>query len=130
MLILSGALLQADQTQPDPAAFLRIFDGIGQQIDEYLIQPRLISNQTFVPDSRYDDIKFLTSRFCHGPYNRIYRRNHIVQRKLTDRQHHFTALDLGNIQHIVNQTEQMTAGRRNFFRIFLYFIRIFRIPGQ
>ena len=107
MLKLRRALPEPDDTKPDITALRRILDGIGKQIDQNLIDSRFVSQQPFISYSGYFEMKFLASRPGHRPDNGIYGRYQIIERKLFHTENHFPALNLGHVQHIIDQVEQM-----------------------
>ena len=53
--------------------------------------------------------------------------HHLSQGYRFNIQRHFAAFNLGYIQHVIDQTQQMLAGQRNFTQVILDLLRIVRI---
>ena len=68
----------AGDAKPDISALLCIFNRIGQQIDENLIDPGLIPHQMFIPYPCYFQMEFLAFGPGHGPDNGIHGRYQII----------------------------------------------------
>ncbi len=126
-LILTGKLTKPDNAEPDIPALLSIFDSIGEKIDQYLIQPRLIAHQIFVLYPRHRNLQRLFLCLRRRTDDCVDRRDQIVHRKLSHREYDLPALNLGNIQNVVNQTQEMLSGSPNLLRIFPYLFRIIHI---
>ena len=94
-----------------------VFDGVGKDVDIYLIQPKLIGVEIFFfhpTDAEVKlDVLFLDHRL---------RNVHKIFHCLDDREglraeDQFSALDLGNIKDIIDQSEQMIARQRDLLQI-------------
>ena len=103
MFILVGILVQPDDPKPDTSPFLRIFHRVRKKVDQDLIDPRLIADQSAMLKSRHGDLKGLVLGVGRRTDDRVYGGDHIIHRDLSDRQHHLAALDLRDIQHIINK---------------------------
>ena len=53
-----------------------------------------------------------------------------TQRDHVHRERHLTALNLGHIQHVIDQSQQMLAGQRNLLQTVLYLFRIIHMGSR
>ena len=72
MFELRGTLFQSNDTEPYISPLLRIFDRIGEKVNDNLIQPRLIPDQIFMLDPRDLHMKFLIFCSRHRADDRIH----------------------------------------------------------
>ena len=111
----------------DTSAGFRVFNGIGKDIDVDLIQPKLVGVEIFFfhpTGAEIElDILFLDHRL--GEVHEIFHRLDEGEGLRAEIQ--LSALDLGNVQDIVDQGEQMIAGQRDLPQIFSYRFRISEI---
>ena len=112
------------------AALRRIFDRVGEKVNQNLVDPGLISHQVLMPDTGYLQMELLSFCLRHRLNHRIYRGYHIIQRKFFQVKHYFSALNFGDVQNIVNQAEEVLAGGCNFLGVLPHLGRILRLCGQ
>ena len=111
------------QPKLNRSAFLCVFDRVGEKIDQNLIQPRLISHHTFLTNSCDGYVKALPPGPGCRADDRIHGRYRITERERVHGEHHFSALNLGNIQNVIDQAQKMLAGHQNLPGIFPHFFR-------
>ena len=111
----------------DAAARFRVFDGVGKNVDIDLIQPKLVGVEVLFfhpadaeikvdvlfPDHRLRDVHQVFHRLNDGEGLRA--------------EIQLPALDLGDIQNVVDQREQMIASQRNLPQVLPYRRRISEI---
>ena len=129
-LKLGAALFPADDAEPDIPALLCVLHRVGEQVDQDLVDPRLIPEEILVLYVRDFHMKPLLPRRCHRSDDGIHGGHQIIQRKLLDREHDLPALDLRDIEDIVDQAEQMLPGCHDLLCVLPHFFRIFRVPGK
>ena len=102
----------------DSSTRFRIFDGIGEYIDIYLIQAKLIRIQVFLFHMINMKIE-LNILFLNHRLRYIYKVfNSLNNGECHGAQFQFTAFYLGNIQNIINQSQQMIAGKADLPKVF------------
>ena len=107
-----------------------VFDRIGEQVYQDLVDAGLVTNQVFVADACDLQVEFLVFGFCHGLDDRVYRGDDIVEGKFLQVQDDLAAFDLGDVQHIVDQAQQVLAGGGDFFGVLPDLGGVFRVLGQ
>ena len=93
MLILTGPLPEPNDAKPDLSALRGVLDGVGKEIDKYLVYPGLVPNQVFMPEACHLLVKFLSLGLCHRLDNGVHRGDHVVKGEPFRVQHDFSALD-------------------------------------
>jgi len=91
------------------AARLVVFDGVEQQVDEHLLEPRAVglhAARLLQPGKDHADAALLRLRLHHGPAFG----QHLGQRHRLARQRELAALDEREVQDFVDQLEQVPAG--------------------
>ena len=102
------------QAHGDGTAQGRELERVGKQIQQNLIQPHVVGIDSFRQNIANTDIEtqFLRSDLrlhdAHQPFHDLTQGNDV------DIEREPAALDLGHIQHIVDQSQQMPAGKRDF----------------
>ena len=104
---------------PDLAAWLRILDGIGKEIDIDLVEAQLIGVKMFMIEMIDAEAEIDVLLFHHrlGNVHQVLRAFH--NGKGGRAQIELTAFHLGNIQNIVDQGQQVIAGKADFMQVFL-----------
>jgi len=130
MLELAGTLFQPDDTEPDVAAHRRILHRIAEQVDKHLVQLQGIRDHVLIRNFKRinKQLQLLCLHLGLDDIDQIVHQLGNIAFLLFDL--HFSAFDRAHIEDIIDQAEQMLAGSRNLFRIFPYFVRVFRIPGK
>ena len=107
------------------------FDSVPQQIDQHLIEPHAVAAHVFrkdLPDSYMELLAFCRHLGLHDIDNAVHR---LPQRHRLHIQRHFSALDLGDIQYVVDEPQQVLAGQRDFAQVIPDLLRVVRIlQGQ
>ena len=130
MLILAGALLELHDAEADVPALRRVFYGVGKEVDQNLVDSGFVANQALVPDAGCLQMKVLLSGFGHGLDDGVHGGNHVVQGEFLQVQHDFSALDLGDVQNVVDEAEKVLAGGHDLLGIFPDLGRILRVLGE
>ncbi len=128
--ILCRALFHSCHAQPDITPSRGILYRIGEQVDQNLADPGLIPQKIFMSDPRHFHMELLALGRRHGTDNGIHGRHQVIQGKFLYREYHFPALNLGHIQHIIDQAKQMLSRSLDLLRVFPHLVRAVRIPGQ
>ncbi len=105
----------------------REFHCIAQQINQHLVQPHAVTAHIFRKNLIRRRVKILVFRFHLRLYNIDNTIHHIPQGHRFNIQRHLAAFDFGNVQHVINQPQQMLAGYRNFAQVFLHPVRVIGI---
>ena len=110
----------------DTSARLRVFDGVGKDVNIDLVQPQLVGIKIFFfkpADTEIEiDILFLDHRL--GQVDEVFHRFNDGEGQRAEVQ--FSAFNLGNVQNIIDQRKQVFAGQRDFPQVFA---NRFRIAG-
>ena len=69
---LAGTLGKLDNPEPDITVFRSVFYGVGEEIDQNLVDSGLIAHQIFVFYVRHGHIEALVFFICHRAYDRIH----------------------------------------------------------
>ena len=93
MFVLGRALLQADNSEPDIAAIWGIFYSVGQEINENLVDSRLVSHKILMVNACDLHMEMLVFGFGHRLDDGVNTGHHIVEREFLEGQHDFTALN-------------------------------------
>ena len=111
----------------DTAAGFRVFQGIGKDIDIDLIQPKPVGIKILLLHPADTEIEFDVLFFDHRPGQvyEVFHRLNDGERLRTEAQ--LAALNLGDVQNVVNQGEQMIAGQRDLPQVFSHRFHIAEI---
>ena len=116
---------------PNGTLFRRKLDGVSQQVDQHLIQPHTVTAYVFrknVVGYRFKALVFRLDLGLHDIDNTV---DHLLQRHGLNVQRHLAAFNLGYIQNVVDQPQQMLAGKLDFTQIIPHLLRIVRmVQGQ
>ena len=74
--------------------------------------------------------ELLALRLGHGLDDRVYRGDHIAQGELFEVQHHLPALDLGDVQDVIDQAEEVLSGGHDLLSVLPHLRRVLRILGE
>ena len=105
------------QVHADPPAGFGVFDGVGEDVDVDLIQPELVCVKIFSFDLAGAEIE-VDVLFLDHRLRQVYEIFHRLddgERQRAEGQ--LSALDLGDVQDIVDQGEQVIAGHRDLPQI-------------
>ena len=109
-----GSLLLPAQNLPqhdtDTAALLRIFHGVPDDVDQYLANAERVADELFLADVLDFELQRLLFLLCLRPHDDHHVVEHVRQGERLLMNCHFSALDVGHVQHVVNQAHQV--GRR------------------
>ena len=83
-----------------------------------------------MPDARDFHMKILSLPLRHRTDHGVHGGDQAAEGKLLQGQHHFPALNLGDIQNIVDETKKMLTGGHDFPGIIPHLVRILRLPGK
>ena len=109
-------LCQTDKAQTNRATFLRVLHRIGQKIDKDLIKMGFIADQALMIHVRYLGDEVLILLMSHRRDDGLDRHERITQVEFFKVERRLAALDLGDIQHIVDQIEQMSPRSHDLVR--------------
>ncbi len=114
---------------PDTAALRSKLDGIGQEVEKYLIQPHTVAAYVLCADVMYKHVKILVFLFYLRLYDAHNTLDHFSEGNLIHIQVHFTALYLRHIQYIIDKPQKMLAGQSDFSQAILHLLHIADISG-
>ena len=100
----------------DRALFRREFHRVGQKIDQHLIQTYTVAVYFLCLYILYKNIKMLLPRLNLRLYNIDDAVHRLMQRHLIQIQRQLSALDLGHVQNVIDQSQQMPAGQCNLYK--------------
>ena len=115
------------QTDRNGSACRRKLDGIGQQIQQHLVQPRLITIDVLVRNIHGIHIKLQLLRMDLPADDRLQIMKHLRQTDLCFFQMDLSALNTAHIQYIIDQREQMIAGCEDLAQVIPYSFLIINI---
>ena len=129
VVLALGGLLLIQRHRNGPAVG-RELHRIAQQVDEDLIEPQAVAAHVFRGDVVDGDVELLAL----GPdlgLDDIHNAVHdLPQGDLIHIQGHPAALDLGHVQHVVDQAQQVFTGEGNFPQAVLHLVPIADIGGS
>ena len=106
------------------AALAGVFDGIAQKIQKSLVEPELVAINVFIAYIFCFNRQFL----IFGPGRRLNNIPELMQQhgKLARRllKLYLAALNMAHIQNIIDETDEMIAGRQYFFQKFFHLIAL------
>ena len=102
----------------------RIFGGIGQKVQQNLVQADAVAIYVFHRDIFYMDVKVLLFGFDLRLYDADNAFNNFFQRDCFQRQGQLSAFDFGHVQHIVDEPKQMPARQRDFAQTVLHLLTV------
>ena len=91
------------------------FNGVGQKVQDDLVQTGAVADDVLTEDSVYTDIKTLGRQFhlrLNNRYNALY---DFPKGRVVHVQKQFAAFYLRHIQHVVDQSQQVMAGGAYLF---------------
>ena len=102
-------------------------NGIGQQIQQHLIQPGLVAEYILVGHIHHIHIQLQLLGVNLTADDGFDVMQDIRQVGLRFLQIDFSALDPAHVQHIVNQAKQVLAGRQNFGQVVFHFLPVVNV---
>ena len=107
MLQCVGMRRKPDEAQPDATALRGVLHGIRQQVQQNLVEVRLVADEALVADGADLRAERLPLVPGHGRDDGFHRRQRVAQIELRQGERRFAALDLRDVQHVVDEVEQM-----------------------
>ena len=98
--------------------------GIAQKIQKHLIQPEPVAQHMFIDHIRRINIKFQLFGCDIRLHDRLQVMHDLRQGSLLFLDLHFSALDTAHVQNIIDQAQQMIAGRGDLGQIILHLLLI------
>ena len=107
------------------------FDGVPQQVQQHLVQPHAVAAHVFREDLPEGYAEPLVLRRGLGLYDADDAVHRLLQRHRLQVQQHFAAFNLGYVQHVVDQPQQVLAGQGDLPQVVPHLLRVVRIvQGQ
>ena len=122
-----GTFVKGNQNR---AALRSKFHGVGKQVQQHLVEPHAVAVYIFCRNVVNKHVKMLIFGLNLRLDNIDDAIHHLPQGNLIHIQRHFAAFDFGHIQHVVNQSQQMLAGKGDFFQAVLHLLRVVNIGGS
>ena len=91
----------------DRAAVRRVFVRVAEQIDQHLLQMRHVADQEFMIHCRRRHKERLLLGMEHGDAHGLNIRQQIRKDEVFPGDGHLSAFNLGKIQHVIHQVQQM-----------------------
>ena len=115
---------------PAGVYFTALNDGIFQQIQQNLIEAKPVHHHVLVPDPLAVDLECVALRLHLWADDGVDPLNQIDDIFIRQVQHRFAGFDFADVQNVVNKSEQVLAGGRDFPRVLPHLVRIVGVPGQ
>ena len=107
MLQRIGMRREPDEAQPDATALRGVLHGVRQQVQQNLVEMRLVADETLVADGADFRAERLALVPGHGRDDGFRGGQRVAQVELRQGERRLAALDLRDVQHVVDEVEQM-----------------------
>ncbi len=125
-----GAGPQPLEDKGDLPAGLGVLHGVGQEVDEYLVQPQLVAQQQLRQAAPGVQRKALGLGPGLGQHHGVQIVHQLGQAELGHVQAGLAALDLAHVQDVVDEVEQVLAGGGDLPGVLPDLLRMLRVPAQ
>ena len=122
----AGLLVQRDGDAPGLGGEL---DRVGQQVEQHLIEPDIVAQDPLGRDVPDHHVKILPLGLDQRLDDADQRLHRFPQRDRRDVEGEPAAFDLGHVQHVVDEPQQVPAGQVDLAQAVLHPVRVVQVGG-